>query len=288
METKSPQEVAALLGVDEVTIRRLRHKAGLPERKRGQGYTQDEIVLLRAQQRYKVRRAEPEEADPIADTASELHASNAPLLPEMPASPPQLTAKYEQLLRPSWEISRTFETNPDALSALADIARQNDRIIAQNDRIEQRLLDLSATLQALEDRLSSRPSPSREATPAPLQSHTGALSSAAAFDPADLADTMKRPAVKIAPASTAGGLPPGLESWRWYAERHGISDSTVKGGRDRGDLPVISGKWKIGNHYITGALDAAGQHKFWELWGQFPQARRCTVPGCLCQELLKK
>jgi hypothetical protein len=152
METKSPQEVAALLGVDEVTIRRLRRKAGLPERQRGQGYTLDEIALLRAQQRYKVHAPDVAPTGAEANLFPDEHADIARESTELSASAPPLIAKYEQLLSPSWETSRSFEAAPGVLSEqLANIARQNDRIMVQNDRIEQSLRALHARLEELTD-----------------------------------------------------------------------------------------------------------------------------------------
>jgi hypothetical protein len=149
METKSPQEVAVLLGVDEVTIRRLRRKAGLPERQRGQGYTLDEIELLRAQQRYKVHTAEPVPVRAEAKTSFDGPPYNAPLASELSARPSEMTTKYDQLLSPSWD-SQPEEALPAELSEqLTNIARQNDRIIAQNDRIEQSLRALHAKLEEM-------------------------------------------------------------------------------------------------------------------------------------------
>ncbi|GEM_PF-3397417 len=51
----TPGEVATTLGVNAATVRRLRAKAGLPPRKRGQGYTEEECAQLRAQLRYHPR-----------------------------------------------------------------------------------------------------------------------------------------------------------------------------------------------------------------------------------------
>lgn len=160
METKSPREVAALLDVDEVTIRRLRRKAGLPERQRGQGYTLDEITLLRAQQRYRVHPAAPPTSG-SPDGRTDI----APLTSEMPASASTMAARHEPLLSPSsWDTSLKVEAALAPLSEqLADIARQNDRIIAQNERIEQALGAMTAKL---EEMAGTAPSASH-ARPAP-------------------------------------------------------------------------------------------------------------------------
>lgn len=48
-------DVARTLGVNAATVRRLRAKANLPPRARGQGYTEAECAQLRAQLRYQPR-----------------------------------------------------------------------------------------------------------------------------------------------------------------------------------------------------------------------------------------
>jgi DNA-binding transcriptional MerR regulator len=66
--TMTSAEVAQALGVDAATVRRLRAKANLPRRKRGQGYTEEECARLCAQLRYHPR------AHNNADS-EQLHAS---------------------------------------------------------------------------------------------------------------------------------------------------------------------------------------------------------------------
>jgi hypothetical protein len=53
--TITPADVARTLGVNAATVRRLRARAGVPPRKRGQGYTEEECAQLRAQLRYQPR-----------------------------------------------------------------------------------------------------------------------------------------------------------------------------------------------------------------------------------------
>lgn len=52
---KTPAEVAKALEVSAATVRRLRAKAGLSPRKRGQGYTEEDCAQLCAQLRYHPR-----------------------------------------------------------------------------------------------------------------------------------------------------------------------------------------------------------------------------------------
>ncbi|MDE2106412.1 MAG: helix-turn-helix domain-containing protein [Patescibacteria group bacterium] len=131
METKSPQEVAVMLGVDEVTIRRLRHRAGLPERRRGQGYTLDEVERLRQQQRYKVHGD--------ANNSPELHANNAPLTDELHA---EMTAKMHASAD---DIPLSDPLPADIREQLAAIARQNDRLENLMRAMHARLSELTAS-----------------------------------------------------------------------------------------------------------------------------------------------
>ena len=134
METKSPREVAVLLGVDEVTIRRLRHRAGLPERQRGQGYTLDEVEQLRQQQRYKVHGE--------ANNSPELHANIARFSDEMAA---EMTARDDQLHASPPEPFPIAPQTADLSEQLAAIARQNDRIETLLRAMHARLSELTAS-----------------------------------------------------------------------------------------------------------------------------------------------
>lgn len=278
METKSPQEVAVMLGVDEVTIRRLRHKAGLPERQRGQGYSLEEIAQLRAQQRYKVREA----TDPPAPVGAPMPANNAPQATEMPASASTMTAKYEQLLSPSWDTPRTFEAMPAALSEqLANIARQNDRIIAQNDRIEQ-------MLGAMHARLEDMAGETRLAQMQPLLETHLAQHGQAPLMPSDDLPVRLLPAhpstprarpvtpqrlIQHANEAIRLRLPAGSLPWATFAAIEGIQENLFKNALTRGEVqttPVDQGA-ADGRlyHWLTPAQQASAL-AWWN--GRLPKA----------------
>lgn len=162
--------------------------------------------------------------------------------------------------------------------------------------LEQRVKRLEGQMQSLEQRLrESAPvtpsAPRQVASPAqPIQRPPRA----AAAPPARKTTTPPAehpPVTKGATAPTTGisgsGFPPGLESWRVYAKRHGLSPSTVQEARDKGKIPVVQGSWWVDAHEYKEALDAEGQQKFWEKWGNRPDLQRCQVPGCLCAEYVK-
>lgn len=64
-----------------------------------------------------------------------------------------------------------------------------------------------------------------------------------------------------------GELPEGLTAWRDYAKEKGIPESTVLHAIDRGEIPIVRGKWKRGRVYILAALDEQGRAAVDRLYG---------------------
>ena len=109
--TMTPAEAAQTLGVNAATVRRLRARAGLSPRARGQGYTEQECAQLRAQLRYhsRARSKEQMRASPgaqfdeqsevsylrnrVADLESRVEALEAML--EVSFLPPKLLPRQE-------------------------------------------------------------------------------------------------------------------------------------------------------------------------------------------------
>lgn len=132
---------------------------------------------------------------------------------------------------------------------------------------------LEARVLALEARPSIRPSISIPATPAPVQSHSG-LSSAAAFDPADLADTAKRLAARSSMPAPSHALRPG-EAARLLHERHGANFDTVR----QWNWPAsalaseeAALRWAL--EYVAGDYRRQGKNWIW----------RCSVWSCPCHQ----
>jgi hypothetical protein len=66
---------------------------------------------------------------------------------------------------------------------------------------------------------------------------------------------------------TQDELPEGLLPWRDYCKEKGYAETTVKRAIDRGDIPVITGKWKRGKVYILAAIDEEGKQAIDRLYG---------------------
>jgi hypothetical protein len=177
----------------------------------------------------------------------------------------------------TWSDERRATSKPAQLSTdtLVAVEQRVKRLEEQVEALEARLHQyVDAQMAALEQRLRESVPP----RPSPPQS----------FPPAAKPPRRHPRAARTPTAPTTGmsgiGLPPGLELWRDYARRHGLSPSTVQEARDKGKLSMVKGAWLVERHWITEALDAAGQQRFWKLWGQRPDLHRCEVSGCLCLE----
>jgi hypothetical protein len=62
-------------------------------------------------------------------------------------------------------------------------------------------------------------------------------------------------------------LPEGLTAWRDYAREKGYPESTIKHAIERGEVPIIVGKWKRGRAYILAAINDEGKAAIDRLYG---------------------
>lgn len=135
-----------------------------------------------------------------------------------------------------------------------------------------RMEALEARVLALEMRPSIRPSISIPATPAPVQHATG-LSSTAAADPADLADTAKRPTVR--PSMPSRTLRPG-DAARLLQKRHGANYDTARQWNWPTSALVSEEaalRWAL--EYVAGDYRRQGKNWIWQ----------CQTPSCPCHKM---
>lgn len=113
----------------------------------------------------------------------------------------------------------------------------------------------------------------------------------------DLTELVKEPSALIpAPApvqkpvvgryepSYAVSLPGGLVPFRIFTHRHGLSESTVKGAIDRGEIEATSGEWKIKNSRVKRAFDLDQQRAFLAHYRTRRTYHPCLVEECPCHE----
>lgn len=72
-------------------------------------------------------------------------------------------------------------------------------------------------------------------------------------------------------------LPDGLVSFRSFSDLHNIAQSTTQRAIESGRLEVVRGQWKQGRAIVQMALDAAGRHRFIELFEGNPGFRACDA-----------
>jgi hypothetical protein len=71
----------------------------------------------------------------------------------------------------------------------------------------------------------------------------------------------------VSPVVTQDALPEGLVSWRDYCKEKGYPESTVLHAIDRGEVPIVRGKWKKGRVFILAAIDEEGKAAIDRLYG---------------------
>lgn len=65
-----------------------------------------------------------------------------------------------------------------------------------------------------------------------------------------------------------GDIPEGLTPWRDYCKEKGYPETSVKRAIDRGDIPIITGRWKRGTGIIKECVDEEGKQAIERLYGQ--------------------
>ncbi len=152
---------------------------------------------------------------------------------------------------------------------------ERERLAAELDAQRHEMLTMRRQIEALREELAR----SRTIPSAPRSLTTAqALPPSAAPSP-HIPAREPVPTLKRFTRISADTLPPGLISMSSFSQHHGARESqrsTFKAAMTAGRLPVLKGHWKSGRAWVDLALDAAGHHRFYELYHTAPWWTPCS------------